>query len=56
MLIGGGGLSARGAEWEAAHLAFDAARIAPVSAGDDAFLEDFVEHGFMEGLPSPRGE
>ncbi len=41
---------------EAAHLALDAARVAPVPTGDDAFLQDFVEHGFMEGFPLPRGE
>src|SRR5215469_12447245 len=39
-----------------AHLTFDAARISSVAAGDDAFLQDFVEHGVMKAAPLARGE
>jgi hypothetical protein len=41
---------------EVAHLALDAAGIAPVTAGEDAFLKDLVENRFMKGPPLPRGE
>jgi hypothetical protein len=44
------------AEWEIAHLAFDAAEIAAVAAGDDAFLKDLVEDRFMKGPLLRRGE
>ena len=40
---------------EATHLPFYAARIASVPAGSDTLFEDFVDHGFMEGWPVPRG-
>jgi hypothetical protein len=43
-------------KWEFAYLAFDSTKIASVAARDDAFLEDFVEHGVMKGTPLPRGE
>ena len=39
-----------------AHLALDPARIAFVSTGDDAFLEDFVEDRLMKGFLVRRGE
>jgi hypothetical protein len=41
---------------EVAHLAFDAAGITAASAGFDAFLEDFVEDGVMQGRLVLRGE
>jgi hypothetical protein len=44
------------AQRKAAHLAFDAAPISPVAAGDDAFLEDFLEYGVMQRGPPHRGE
>ena len=43
------------AQRKAAHLAFDAAPISPVAAGDDAFLEDFLEYGVMQRRPTHRG-
>jgi hypothetical protein len=39
-----------------AHFAFDAARVYPIAAGADAFLENLLEHRFMKGLPVLRGE
>lgn len=44
------------AQREVAHFALHAAGIAPMAAGDDAFLEDFVENGFMKCRLLPRGE
>ena len=44
------------AEREVAHLAFDAARISSIAAGNRAFLKDLVEDGGMKGAPLPRGE
>jgi hypothetical protein len=41
---------------EIAHLALDAAEIAPVSAGNNAILEDFVENRFMKSPLLRRGE
>lgn len=41
---------------EVAHLTLDATGIASIPTGDDAFLENFVEDGFMEGSLLPRGE
>jgi hypothetical protein len=36
------------AEREIAHLALDPTLVAPIAAGDDAFLEDFVENRAMK--------
>jgi hypothetical protein len=44
------------AEREIAHLALDAAGIAPIAAGHNAFLEDFVENRVMKSPPLRRGE
>lgn len=44
------------AQWEVAHLAFDATRIAAAAAGGDPVLEKLVEHTVMKGFPQPRGE
>ena len=41
---------------EAAHLAFDAALVAAVSARRQALLEDFGERRLMQRRPVPRGE
>ena len=45
-----------GTERKVAHLALDSSGIAPITAGDDAILEDFVENRVMERPPLPRGE
>ncbi len=45
-----------GAEGEVAHLALDASGIAPISAGHNAILEDFIENCVMKFLLLPRGE
>ncbi|MDR3741759.1 MAG: hypothetical protein P4L40_22295, partial [Terracidiphilus sp.] len=39
-----------------AHLALHAAEVDPVSAGDDALLQDLVEGCIMQDFPLPRGE
>ncbi|MGA3100211.1 MAG: hypothetical protein ABSF25_27475, partial [Bryobacteraceae bacterium] len=39
-----------------AHLALHAAEIDPVSAGDDALLQDLPQNRFMQDVPLPRGE
>ena len=44
------------AQREVAHLALDAARIAPAAAGDDALLQDFLKDAIMKLFPQPRGE
>jgi hypothetical protein len=44
------------AKREIAHLALDAARVAPVAARDDTLLQDLVEDGTMKGFLLPRGE
>jgi hypothetical protein len=44
------------AEREVAHLTLDTSGIAPISAGDNAILEDFVENRVMKFLLLPRGE
>ena len=44
------------ADREIAHLAFDAALVAAMSARGQVLLEDFVEHGVVEGLLALRGE
>jgi hypothetical protein len=44
------------AEREFAHLALHASGIAPISAGHDAILEDFVKNRVMKFLLLPRGE
>jgi hypothetical protein len=44
------------AERKIAHLALDPTMVAPVAAGDDAFLEDFVENRVMKSSSLPRGE
>src|SRR5271169_1392006 len=44
------------AEREAAHLSFDAAFIPAMAAVGQAFLENFVEHGAVEGRAVLRGE
>jgi hypothetical protein len=44
------------AEREVAHLTFDTSGIAPIAAGNDAILEDFVENRVMKFLLLPRGE
>ena len=43
-------------EWKIAHLAFDAAKVAAVATGDNAFLEYLAKHRFMKGSPLRRGE
>ena len=45
-----------GSEREIAHLALDAAEIAAVAAGDDAFLEYLAKHGLMKSSSLRRGE
>jgi hypothetical protein len=42
------------AKREVAHFAFDAAGIAPIAAGYDAFLKYFVENGMMKCPPLAR--
>ena len=45
------------AQGEGTHLAFDAAGVATISAGDDPLLQDFVEDGVMERrLVARRGQ
>ena len=44
------------AQRETADFAFDAARVAPMSAGDDSLLQNFVEDGVMERRLAARGE
>jgi hypothetical protein len=44
------------AQREVAHLALDPSGIAPIPAGHNAILEDFVENRVMEFLLLPRGE
>ena len=44
-----------GSEREIAHLALNAAEIAAVAAGDDAFLEYLAKHCLMKGSPLCRG-
>ncbi|MGP8243042.1 MAG: hypothetical protein ACLQVN_00815, partial [Bryobacteraceae bacterium] len=39
-----------------AHLAFHAAEIDSVSAGDDALLQDLLQNRLMQDVPLPRGE
>jgi len=39
-----------------AHLPLHAAEVDPVSAGDDAPLQDLVEDRFVQDFPLPRGE
>ena len=56
MLIAGRGLPWRGRIGRFAHLALDAAEIAAIAAGDDAFLEYFAKHRLMKGSPLRRGE
>lgn len=41
---------------ELAHLTLDATRIAPAAAGDDALLQDFIEHALMKRFPVLRGK
>ena len=41
---------------EVTHLALDAAEIAAIAAGDDAFLEYFAKHCVMKCSPVRRGE
>jgi len=41
---------------ELAHLALDAARIAPTVAGDDALLQNLLQHAVMKLFSQPRGE
>src|SRR5271166_382517 len=43
-------------QWVVAHLAFHAARIDPISAGNHAFLENLVQNRFMQGFLVLRGE
>jgi hypothetical protein len=43
------------AKREIAHLALDAAEIAPVAAGYDAFLEDLVKNRLMKSPLLRRG-
>ena len=45
-----------GAKRKVAHLALDAARVAPVAAGDDPLLQDFIEYAVMKGHSVLRGE
>jgi hypothetical protein len=44
------------AEREVAHLALEAAGIAAIAAGDNAFLKDLVENRVMKCSPLLRGE
>jgi hypothetical protein len=53
-LTGGSGMAR--AQWEVAHLALHAAEVAPVAAGHDALLEDFIQNCVMKGFPAQRGE
>jgi len=41
---------------EVAHLALDAARVAPAAAGANAFLQNLLENTIMKLFPQPRGE
>lgn len=50
------GRCAARAQREVAHLAFHAARVAAAPAGDDALLQDLLQHALMKRHPLPRGE
>jgi hypothetical protein len=50
------GLVGAAPDREIAHLAFDPALVAAMSAVGQALLQDFVEHGVMEGFSALRGE
>jgi hypothetical protein len=54
--VGRDGRSLPAADGELAELALDGARRAPAAAGDDALLEDLVEHPVMKAAPVLRGE
>jgi hypothetical protein len=41
---------------EAAHLALDATRIAAAATGDDALLQNLLQHAVMKLFPALRGE
>ncbi len=44
------------AKGEVAHLAFYTTRVPSMAAGDDAFLENFVNGFAMKDFSAPRGE
>jgi len=37
-------------------LPLDPSRVLPIAAGHHIFLQNLVEHSFMQGFPVPRGE
>jgi hypothetical protein len=39
-----------------AHLTLDSTRLAPMAAGHNALIEDFMEHLLAEGCLALRGE
>ncbi len=51
-----GGLAFARPQVVIAHLALHPADVDPVSAGDDALLEDLLQNRFMQGFSPPRGE
>jgi hypothetical protein len=54
--VGQDGRPLLAADGELAELALDGARRALAAAGDDALLEDLVEHTVMKAAPVLRGE
>ena len=41
---------------EVAHLTLDPARITAAALGDDAFLQNLLQHAFMKAFTQLRGE
>ena len=45
-----------GTQREIAHLSFDAARVAPATAGGNSLLQNLFEDSLMKRFPVQRGE
>gem|GEM_PF-2509030 len=50
------GYGVRSSKRPVAHLAFDAAQIAPPTAARDSLLQNLLEYALMQGFPVLRGE